>query len=245
MTRINILVVEDDPSFSLELELLIKEADFNVAGIATNIDEALRILSQESVDLALIDIFLSEQESGIELAHKIKNQRIPIIFMTAHKDRTYYEDAKDLNPFAYLVKPFDRLTLVSAIHSLLHLKSSEQTQLLNCPVIYIRHNREIIKVQTNEILWVQSDGNYAFIHTETKKFAIKKSMVKILKELPENLFLRIHRGFSVRLGAIERIDLKKNVVHIKDEELPIGRSYRGPIIKYHRVFEIIVLHKLL
>jgi response regulator of citrate/malate metabolism len=69
-----VLVVEDEPLVAFDNEHLIKDAGYEVAGTVDNLEDALRVIAEEheeheeGIDLILLDIGLSGEGSGIEVA---------------------------------------------------------------------------------------------------------------------------------------------------------------------------------
>ena len=101
------LIVDDEPLARNELHYLLNEiSGFNVIDEAENIEETLEKLLSETYDLVFLDINLMD-ESGIDLAQKIKKMKQPphIIFATAHD--TFAVKAFELDAIDYILKPFE------------------------------------------------------------------------------------------------------------------------------------------
>lgn len=96
---------------------------------------------------------------------------------------------------------------------------------------FIRSNYQLIRVRWNDIHWIHADGNYCYIVTADKKYAVKSSMKKLLTRLPLQYFLRIHKGYIVRIDYIEKIDTKDNIVTVGQTDLPMGRIYKEPLLQ--------------
>ena len=95
MSRIKILAVEDDPIYSESLDLVVQELGYELVGIVDNAFDALQLLDATSPDLILMDIEIRDSMNGIELAARINStRRIPIIYVTAFKDKETFEKAK-------------------------------------------------------------------------------------------------------------------------------------------------------
>jgi len=96
---------------------------------------------------------------------------------------------------------------------------------------FIRSNHQLIRVKWSEVFWIHADGNYCYIVTTDKRYAVKSSMKKLLAKLPMQDFLQIHKGYIVKMDCIERIDIKDNVVIIGENYLPIGRIYKDQLLQ--------------
>jgi len=118
MTKISILIVEDEAIVAKWIQKHLISVGYPVVGsVATGI-EALELAGQNHPDIILLDIRLKGTMDGIEVAHTIRNRfRIPVIFMTAFADVTTIERANETDPYGYLIKPFDKKSLFSAIES--------------------------------------------------------------------------------------------------------------------------------
>ena len=111
----NILIVEDESIIAMEIESYIIKLGYTVIDICSSENDAYKKALEDEVDLILMDIFLREGD-GIDAAKRIKRHKeIPIIFLTAHMDEKSIERSLEVDPVAYLTKPFNRQELFAAI----------------------------------------------------------------------------------------------------------------------------------
>ncbi len=102
-----VLIVEDDMIISLVIENMVKELGHEVVGKATSGDEAIRLASDESPDLVLMDIRLKGEMDGIEAVTEIKqNINTSVIYLTGNSDRVNYERARETEFIDLITKPF-------------------------------------------------------------------------------------------------------------------------------------------
>ena len=94
---LQILIVEDDFSFALDLQMLIEELGYQCFGIVDSAEKAYELINKRPPDAILMDIDLKGQMSGIDLAERIQNKNITVLFVTSHKDEKTYLRAKSLN----------------------------------------------------------------------------------------------------------------------------------------------------
>ncbi len=236
MTTFNILLVEDNLSFALEIEMLIKELNYGFAGQVDNAKDAIAAINKYTPDLVLMDIGINGQVNGIELASSLEKKNIPFIFITQSRDRATYTHAQSLKPLAYLVKPFDLLTLQSTVEQAVRTiedgdKKEEAATDSDQECFYIRNNNVLNRIKYSEIYWIKSDGNYCNIHTEKKKFVTKISLVSIMKKLEKLDFMRVHKQYIVPVHRIENINLFNNLLYVGEKLIPIGRSYKANLVK--------------
>ena len=78
-------------------------------------------------DVALMDIKIEGAQDGVETAeHICSNQGIPVVFLTAHTDRTTIRRALSISPYGYLVKPWSRTELDSTLQTAITRHRSER-----------------------------------------------------------------------------------------------------------------------
>ncbi len=237
MTSFNIFLVEDNLSFALEIEMLIKELGYGFIGQVDSAENAIKTIDLKTPDLVLVDIGIKGPVNGIELARTFETKKIPFIFITQSRDRTTYASAQSLKPIAYLVKPFDLLTLQSTLEEVFRRLEADQKRErvagfeTDQDSFYIRNNNVLNRIKYNDIFWIKSDGNYCNIHTEKKKFVTKVSLVSMMKKLDESEFIRVHKQYIVPVRRIENINLFNNLLYIGDKMIPIGRSYKSILVK--------------
>src|SRR6056297_35926 len=101
-----ILIVEDELIIANDILLTLKDMEYHVAGIATDSRETLDYLKNEAIDLVLMDINMSGQMNGIEIASLVNEQyNLPVIFLTSHSEQSLVQEALKAKPYGYLYKP--------------------------------------------------------------------------------------------------------------------------------------------
>lgn len=95
---------------------------------------------------------------------------------------------------------------------------------------YIRGNNQLTKVKIADIQWVSADGNYCYLYTLQKKYAVKISMKKLATRLSPKYFVQIHKSHIVQLNVIDLVDMKENFVRISETNLPMGRMYKDKLL---------------
>ena len=110
-----VLIVEDDPMVAMINEQYVRRhKDFSVAGKCKDGEAALKFISENDVDLIILDVFMPHM-NGFETLRELRKdkQAIDVIMVTAANDRDSLEEALHLGVVDYLVKPFsfDRFKL--------------------------------------------------------------------------------------------------------------------------------------
>jgi DNA-binding NarL/FixJ family response regulator len=121
MSRIRVLVIEDEPLIAAKIEAALNNINFEVAGIAYTLAQAHRLITTAYPDAVLIDINIEGNYEGLELGKLIDEKyQIPFVYLTAHADRETLARAKLTNPAGYIVKPFEEEDLLVNLELALH-----------------------------------------------------------------------------------------------------------------------------
>lgn len=119
MSKIKILIVEDEPIIALNLKQVLSELGYEPCGIANNRCNTMKLLNEKKIlpDLILMDIYLQGPTTGIELANELKDILIntPVIFLTANSELTTIKKASESLAYGYLIKPYKKSHLQAAI----------------------------------------------------------------------------------------------------------------------------------
>jgi len=100
------LIVEDESIVAQDLRYKLLAWGYQVAGIASSGEEAVRVAAELRPDLVLMDVRLPGRVDGIQAARAIGSRHnIPVIYLTAFSDDETLQRAKDSEPFGYITKP--------------------------------------------------------------------------------------------------------------------------------------------
>jgi DNA-binding LytR/AlgR family response regulator len=163
--------------------------------------------------------------SGLDFL-KILHRPPKVIITTAYRE--YALDGYDLDITDYLLKPitFDRF--FKAIER--YLRNNNLTGLSAVPLgneraaLYIKSAHRNIKVNTSDILYVESLKDYVKIYTAETSITAKFKISDMEVELASKGFLRVHRSFIINLSHLTAFTSRD--VEIGKIELPIGESYK-------------------
>ena len=115
-----ILIVEDEFLVALQIEGALKDAGYEVGGIASSADDALKIAEAERPALVVMDIRLAGKRDGIDAALELFSKyRIRCVFASAHYDANVRLRAEPAKPVGWLRKPYTMLELVRAVENAL------------------------------------------------------------------------------------------------------------------------------
>ena len=120
MSRTLILIVEDEPIVSKDIQHTIVSFGHEVAATAFSGEEAVKKAAECTPDLVLMDIVLKGNMDGVEAAACIQARRkIPVVFMSAQSDVEILNRAKMTCPYGHVMKPFTDRELAMAIEGAL------------------------------------------------------------------------------------------------------------------------------
>jgi two-component system, response regulator PdtaR len=113
-----ILVVEDDFLVADQMESVLENAGFIVAGVVTSAEEAIKAAGDQKIDLAIMDIRLSGKRDGIDAALELyRTLQVRCLFATAHSDPAIQKRAEAARPLGWLQKPYSMASLLQSVRN--------------------------------------------------------------------------------------------------------------------------------
>lgn len=226
MDKVLCLIVDDEPVARDIIQTYCNHLDqLQVVASCGNALEAKRVLDQQKVDILFLDINMPIMD-GISFVKTLKYP-IQVIFTTAYKE--YAHNAFDLAACDYLLKPFsfDRFIVAvdKAIEKIQPAPSRmEETAPKTEAFVFIKTDGKIYKIQYDDLLFAEAQGNYTRITTTGYTISPKMPFSNFEELLPKALFLRTHRSFIINKSKISHIE--GNRILINTSEIPIGSNYR-------------------
>lgn len=132
MKQVKILVVEDDPIVSGDIESVVTGLGYQVVGSAMTGLDAISKTQELKPDVILMDIFLKGKMDGVEAVKIIKEKsNAAIIYLTAFSDDTTLDRAQITEPYGYIVKPFRETDLRITIGLAIYKQNKGKIELSN------------------------------------------------------------------------------------------------------------------
>ena len=221
---IKCIIIDDEPLAINVIEDYLKNFDnIEIVAIFNNPLKAYSILEQEKIDVIFLDINMP-QMTGFTFIESLSNKPL-IVFTTAYRE--YAVKSFELDILDYLVKPipFNRfLKTINKIYQQVYItNSSIGSALQQEPHIFLKVNKKLIKVNLNDILYIESLKDYIKVITSLGDYVVHKSLSAITEELPDSNFIRVHRSYTISINKIAAID--GNLIELSDRKIPIGRNY--------------------
>jgi len=226
--KLNCVIIEDEPlARNLITEYVRKVPELNLLNAFSNPLEALEALRTLSVDLLFLDVQMPEI-TGISLL-KVLKKRPLVVLTTAYSE--YALEGYELDVADYLLKPITFERFLKSVDKIMQRLEAEPkhviTQVENSPsptFVFVKDGTRLVKIQLDEILYVEGLKDYVTIHTTHQKITTLQRMKALEEQLPADKFIRIHNSYIVALNAIEVV--QKNEVEIKGATLPIGDTFK-------------------
>lgn len=112
---VRILLVEDEAITAMDLQRKLEFWGYDVVGVAYSGETAVELAQKHHPDLILMDIVLKGPLNGVDAAKEIRSLDIPVVFLSAHSEGSTMERAREVEPYGYLIKPFDEKELLFSI----------------------------------------------------------------------------------------------------------------------------------
>ncbi len=229
MKQLQCIITDDEPIARQILENYIKEIpNLELIASCKNAFEVIEVLQTKAADILFLDINMPKM-SGLSLLKSLQ-QKPEVIITTAYPEHAV--EGFELSVTDYLLKPFSLERFFQAIQKVKNnvLAYPEISPSINQKIsqaIIVKSDKKIIKVNVDDIFYVEAYGNYIKIFSD-KMILTQQTLTEFLKKLPET-FIRIHKSFVVNFDKLKLIDGNQFVLQ-NETKLPIGKSYRKMVI---------------
>lgn len=222
MSPLKCLIVDDELIATKIIANYAGKLDFlQVEAVCSSSVEAAGMLQNKEIDLMFLDINMP-QLSGIEFLESLDKAPLTIL-TTAYSE--YALEGFRLHVIDYLLKPFSFQRFFQAVQkandlfrSRLLLQKNEEEKTTD---VYIRQGDAFLRINWNEILFVEAMQNYLKLHLGGKVFVIRQTMASLEEMLPKDVFFRIHKSFLVNIARIDAVSGGR--LFISGMELPISK----------------------
>ncbi len=227
---IKTLIVDDEPLALEILESYIGQLnELELVAKCNNALEANQYLSSNPVDLMFLDIEMPVLR-GTEFVKLLSNPPA-LVFTTAYPE--FAVQGFELNALDYLLKPISFDRFIKAVNKFTSLVASNKQASANsnADFIFVKADKKLVKVNFNEIVYIEGLKDYVIIHTPLTRIVTLQTMKSLEEKLPQDIFIRAHRSFIVNLDQITTIQNSTIEVMTKGQikEIPIGNNYKDEI----------------
>lgn len=231
----NCIVIDDEPLARQLIESYIEKVDgLQLVRSCTSAVEAFEVVHQSHVDLLFLDIEMPKV-SGLDFLRSLRNPP-KVILTTAYRE--FALEAYELDVIDYLLKPvlFERfLKSISKVYEV-HAVSKKPTDRLSDtgtakdePYLYLKEDREMVKVFLKDILFIESMKDYVKVKTVEGQIVSYQRIGYLEEKLPDDRFIRVHRSFIIAFSWVSSYTMYG--VKVGQKEIPIGRNYKQSALK--------------
>lgn len=250
---VRVAVVDDEPAARRGvLHLLAADSEVSVVGEAGDFNSAIALIEREKPDVVFLDVQMPGGE-GFDVLHAIPSDRRPIvIFVTAYNE--YALKAFEVHAVDYLLKPYEDERFSAALTHAKDLVRSRQTgsvrvkieallEMLKHPReddqgserLLIKDGGEIVFLKTDEIDWIEAEGDYMKFHVVGRSYLQRETMARLEARLSPRKFVRIHRSTIVNLDRVRKLSpsfIGDYAVVLNDgTKLKLSRGYYDRLAK--------------
>ena len=234
---VSVLIVEDEFIVAEEIAEILRQKGYSIVGVRATGEEALEAVTEFSPDVVLLDIHLSGEMDGVDVAKDIRknNEQVAVIFLTAYDDEAHLARAKATFPAAYILKPFEEKNLLIAIDlAFSNLDGSRQTEeetsqkaILLSDRVYVKDKDRYVKLLYSDILYFEAVGSYCKILTEERSHTFSFNLKHLLSKVTHPNLIRVSRSHVVNLEKIDAF--RGNTIFLGDKPILISPSYRATL----------------
>jgi two-component system LytT family response regulator len=242
------VAIVDDEVHCVEGMVLHIKSKFPEAEIVfkgTRPQDALLTLPKVKPDLLFLDVEMPGM-NGFELLDQLSSENFDVIFTTAYSQ--YAAQAFKAKAVNYLLKPIDETEFETAVlqwkqerEMKNNLPSEKMNELLdhmkregilkNKIAVPVTEGFEFI--ETNEILYCQSQNNYTLLFTvDNRKLVLSKTLKDFEKLLDKYFFIRIHKSFLINPNYMKKYYRNDGgyLVMQDGKSIPVSKSKKDLII---------------
>ncbi len=194
-----------------------------------NGNNLLQSFQKTPYDLVFLDIEMPEID-GIRLARKLRDlsRDVPIVFLTSHIE--YALEGYEVNALRYLTKPIQVEKLQELLGYVMERMQAQRT-------LWLKTDMGEVRVRIKDILYMEAQNQNIVIRTADSEYTVRYNLGEYEKELSQDGFFRIHRGYLVSLRHVKSLG-KHEVTLCENTILPVSRtkekSLKEAIFQYIR-----------
>lgn len=220
------IIIDDEKTARMSLRKLCEMTGYlDVVAEFENPAEAFSTVQELDLDLIFLDIHMPELK-GSEFLKTMSS--LPDVIMTT-TDTSFALEAFEYNVIDYLIKPIETARFLKAIEKVKATKAEKPTELDSNPnSIFVNINSRLVKLNFEDIQFIEAKGDYVQIKTGDKKHTVHITLKKIEEKMPSSNFMKVHRSFVVNLDKI--VDIEDNSILIAEDIIPISRGNKEGLL---------------
>ena len=245
MSVIRTAIADDEPLARERIASMLQAHDnYEIVAQCKDGAEAVAAIRKDRLDLVFLDVRMPELD-GFQVLEALGGGPTPaIIFVTAFED--YALRAFEVSALDYLLKPFDRERFRAAMERakrqirrdnggalderIIALLEQMRGQQRYSERLVVKTGGRVFFLNTDEIDWIEAEGNYVSIHTGKKAYLLRETISSLEAQLDPKDFVRIHRSAIANINRIKELQPwshgEYHVILHDGTQLTLSRSYR-------------------
>ena len=251
MPKTRVLIVDDEPLARERLRGWLRdEPSVEIVGECGSGAEAINALQSMAVDLVFLDMEMPGGNGLQVLAQLPAEKRPAVVFATAHE--RFAVDAFEVQAVDYLLKPFDRERLQTALRRAEEFLRARRAGALEEKLesllseaagpgkkperLAVKADGRLVFLKPDEIVWIEAADNYIILHLTDGRLMLRETLAAIEERIGSISFARVNRSAVVHLDQIKELQPTFHgdyVVVLRDgTKVPLSRSLRGQFGKF-------------
>lgn len=201
-----------------------KSGQVTVENHFSNVSDALSYLNEHAVDLLFLDVEMPGA-TGFDLLDQIAYS--PRVILTTSKPEYAY-DAFQYNVTDFLKKPFTYQRFLEALQKISATVEHAPAQ-AGADHFYIKTEGKLVRLNNNDILYIESMGDYVRFVTADKKYITHNTIKNLEDKVNKESFMKVHRSYIININKID--DIRENDLFIKGNEIPVSKAHKPEVMK--------------
>ncbi len=229
--KLKVIIVDDEPMSRSFLERYCEKlGELEVAGSFEDAGTALTYLHKNEIDILFLDVEMPAV-SGFQLLDQMLY--LPKVILTTSKT-DYAFDAFQYGVADYLKKPITYNRFQEAVTKIKDsitkntATAPAKNTTINLEEIFIKADGKLTRLNFQEILYIESLGDYVKYFTATKNYVTLSTLKAVEEKMVGNKFMKVHRSYIVNLQKIK--DIQDNTLVIEGNVIPISKSLKSEVM---------------
>ncbi len=159
MSEQRILIVGGEDVRALDVKAQLETCGYEIVGVARTVGQAVERSQEMGPDLVLFDLELSEESDGLAAVRGMRGELdVPVVYLAAPSDEEALRRADDIDPFGYVLKPFEQRELCASVEMVLYKHRMERK---------LQESEEIVRnvvERANDGIAIIQDGRFSYVN---------------------------------------------------------------------------------
>jgi DNA-binding LytR/AlgR family response regulator len=219
------VVVDDEPMARNFLQKYCeKQGTLEVLASFPDAEKAAEFLSENEIDILFLDVEMPGN-SGFQMLDQMSY--MPKVILTTSKT-DYAFDAFQYNVADYLKKPITYGRFQESINKVTASLVANPVVKKDKEDIFIKSDGKFTRLNLEEILYIESMGDYVKYFTRGKNYLTLSTLKSIEEKMNSKVFMKVHRSYIVNLRKIK--DIQDYSLVIEDKVIPISKNLKSEVM---------------